>query len=74
MGWVGWYPGGEKYKAPYGANDRINSVGYCWIISTINSKHRNRKLKSKNEGIQKIISDIYWLVWQDKLGEGGRGG
>ena len=25
MDWIGWYPGGVKYRAPYGANkEKIN--------------------------------------------------
>ena len=27
MGWIGWYPGGVKYRAPYGANNL--SLQFC---------------------------------------------
>ena len=38
LDWIGWYPGGRGYRAPYGANNRI----------TITFKHDDHYVQQKS--------------------------
>ena len=45
MDWVGWYPGGRGYRAPYGANklgvDHLEGSWNCWNDLKILSKSKS---------------------------------
>ena len=33
LDWVGWYPGGRGYRAPYGANKNVVDCEISWIAT-----------------------------------------